>query len=229
MRFRRIWAFASFSILFLFLCTAACGEGLYTREWGLPKAPQLGSAAESAGCYNISKRYPLTKSHHGFDGTLQLLQDSRLSEFSRDGEPVSAFDLLYDEEVRRLFKDAPPLGAVLRIVTSDGEMAEVEESRTFDNTPIACLKEVSLKGPDKPSYFLTCDGNTGIGAHSGTVTYPYEVANRKLRSNYLSCFIGYLCWVGAGPIATYRRGAYQDWRYCRNGEEGICDNYRTGG
>ncbi len=57
----------------------------------------------------------------------------------------------------------------------------VEESRTFDNTPIASLDEVSLEGPDKPSYFLTCDGNTGIGAHSGMVTYPYEVANRRLR------------------------------------------------
>jgi hypothetical protein len=32
MRFRRVWAFASFSILFLFLCTAASGEGLDTRK-----------------------------------------------------------------------------------------------------------------------------------------------------------------------------------------------------
>ncbi len=86
MRFSGVWTFLSFSILFLLMSTAACGGDLYARESGLPKAPQLGSAAESAGCYNISKRYTLTKSYHDFDGTLQLLQDSRLSEFSRDGE-----------------------------------------------------------------------------------------------------------------------------------------------
>jgi len=111
---------------------------------------------------------------------IQLLQDSRLTK-SLYGEFGWAFALKQEDQLIRLFRDDPPLGAVLRILRYDDEITEIAESLTFDETPVAWLEEVRLSISGKPSYLLTRDMSTGIGARSGPKTYLYEVAQGKLR------------------------------------------------
>jgi hypothetical protein len=164
------------SLLIVYSLTvyADCGTGE-------PKAPCPDSVAKTAGCYKVVKQYRLTQALHGVNGMLQLLQDSRVTQFPHNKQFGAAFALYQDDELIRLFKNSPPLGAVLRILMYEGEIARVEESHTFDHAPVSWLEEVRLSGSGTPSYLATCDLSTGIGAHSGTETYFYEVIYGKLR------------------------------------------------
>jgi len=146
-----------------------------------------GPATKTAGCYRITKEFRLTQSSPGFNGSVQLLQDSRIVETLYDGEHLNIFDLIDEENVQQLFETTPPLGAVLRLVDygraigrSEGHLALVQKSYTFDGTPFAWLKEVNL-GSGAPSYLLTLDANSGIGEYSGLLTYLYEVVNDELK------------------------------------------------
>ncbi len=162
----------------LILCSLSAYAADETSE---PKAPCPDSVVKTAGCYEVVKQYRLTQALHGVNGMLQLLQDSRVTEFPHNKQFGAAFALYQDDDLIRLFKNSPPLGAVLRILMYEGEIARVEESHTFDHAPVSWLEEVRLSGSGTRIYQLTCDLSTGIGAHSGTETYFYEVIYGKLR------------------------------------------------
>ncbi len=162
----------------LMMCSLTAYAAGETSE---PKVPLPGSDAKTAGCYKVVKEYRLTQALDGVNGMLQLLLDSRLTEFPHNKQFGGAFALYQDDELIRLFKNSPPLGAVLRILMYEGEIARIWESHTFDDAPVAWLEKVRLSGSGKPSYLATCDLSTGIGAHSGTETYFYEVIYGKLR------------------------------------------------
>jgi hypothetical protein len=165
------------SVLIAYSFTVYAGE---TRE---PKVRSPGSAEKPAGCYKVSKSYPLTKSMHGIDGHLQLLQDSRLTEDLYDKQFGTALNnFVYDKTKLPLFKDKPPLGTVLRILSQDEGYVLTRESRTFDFVPVAWLEEVRLSEAQKPTYLFTLDESVGMGSYNGPVTYFYEIADGKLKA-----------------------------------------------
>jgi hypothetical protein len=165
------------SILMLYSFTAHAVETRGSKDLSIR------SAEKSAGCYKVSKSYPLSKSIHGIDGILQLLQDSRLTKDLYNKQFGTAFNdrYMYDKKMRPLFKDNPPLAAILRVLMQDKGFVSTRESHTFDNTPIAWLEEVRLLGADKPSYLLTKDESIGMGSYNGPVTYFYEIVDGKLK------------------------------------------------
>lgn len=146
-------------------------------------APSHTSASNIAGSYKIAKSYPLTKSIHGIDGVLQLLQDSRLPKNAYNKQYGTAFqDMnMIDEKLLPLFKDNPPLGAVLRILSQDKKFLFISESYTYDMVPVAWLEEVMLSDTNKPSYLFTQDLSIGMGSYAGPVTYFYEIIDGKLK------------------------------------------------
>jgi hypothetical protein len=145
----------------------------YAGEIGAPKASLQTSTGRIAGNYKISKSYPLTKTVHGIDGVLQLLQDSRLTkddynkQYGRTGP---------DEMVTH--KSA--LGAVLRIISKRKDVFRIVESHTYE-VSVAWLEEVRLSDSDTPTYLFTLDKSTGMGSFTGPITYFYKVADGKIK------------------------------------------------
>jgi hypothetical protein len=139
-----------------------------------------------AGCYKISQSYPLTKSIHGVDGILQLLQDSRLTKDAYDRQNGTGFNnYVYTTKENgdfSVFAENPPLGTVLRVLTKEGQFLRIAESHTYDIVPVAWLEEVILSGSDNPYYLLTLDESTGMGSYTGPTTYFYKVVNGRLKS-----------------------------------------------
>ncbi len=165
-----------FSILVAFFLT------VYPGEAGEPRLLSPDLTENPAGCYRVSKSFPLSKSVNGIDGILQLLQDSRLPR-NLYGKPFGTpFKDSYmdDKDVLPLFKDSPPLGAVLRIVSQRKELVLTEESHTSDDTPVAWLEEAKLVGK-KPTYLLTRDFSMSMGSYNGPITFFYEVAGGELK------------------------------------------------
>jgi len=179
------------SVLFL-VSAFICGQSLGHARAGEPPAGQIttvkpGPSTKTAGCHRVTREFRLTQAADGFNGSVQLLQDSRIVETLYQGEHLDVNDLIYEEKVQRLFEETPPLGAVLRLVNysgaigmSEGHFALVEKSYTFDDFPFARLNEATLASRAR-SYLLTCDANTGIGEYGGLVTYLYEVVHDELR------------------------------------------------
>ncbi len=155
----------------------------YAGEIKEPKAPATGSAETIAGSYKVSKSYPLTKATHGIDGVLQLLQDSRLPKDAYNKQFGTAFsDMnMINEKLLPLFKDNPPLGAVLRILSKHEKFLRISESHTYDMVPVAWLEEVMLSGSGRPSYLFTLDESIGMGSYAGPTTYFYNIIDRKLK------------------------------------------------
>lgn len=137
----------------------------------------------NAGCYKVSKSYLLTKSVHGIDGELQLLQDSRLTEEAYDKQFGTAFTTMhiYDDNTLAKFKDSPPLGTILRILSRHKEYVLLSESNTYDHAPVAMLEEVRLSNDDKPTYLFTLDKSIGMGSYNGPTTCFYEINDGKLK------------------------------------------------
>jgi hypothetical protein len=133
------------------------------------------SAEDNVGGYKVSKSYPLTKSTHGIDGTLQLLQDSRIT------TNLECWTYLDDKETFQIFRDNPPLGPVLRILSQYDGFVKTEGALAFDDTPVAWLKEVRLRGSTKPIYLLTRDFTIGMGSYAGPKTFFYEITDGKLK------------------------------------------------
>jgi hypothetical protein len=155
----------------------------YAGEIKEPKVFLPGSAEMLAGSYKVSKSYPLTKAVHGVDGVLQLLQDSRLTKDAYNKQFGTALNdmYMYDEKLLPLFKDNPPLGAVLRILMQGKGFFLTSESHTYDQVPVAWLEEVGLSGPSRPSYLFTQDLSIGMGSYAGPLTYFYEIVDGKLK------------------------------------------------
>ena len=184
-------AFLLLSVLFL-VSAFICGQSLGPARAGEPPARTIttvkpGPSTKTAGCYRVTREFKLTQAADGFNGSVQLLQDSRIVETLYQGEHLNVNDLIDEEKVQRLFEDTPPLGAVLRLVDYSGaigrserHLALVEKSYTFDDFPFARLNEATLASGAR-SYLLTCDANTGIGEYGGLVTYLYEVVHDELR------------------------------------------------
>lgn len=156
----------------------------YAGESSEIKAPSTAQTEKIAGSYRISKSYPLTKTVHGIDGALQLLQDSRLTKHDYDKQFGTAYKYVnrVDEKGLALFKDNPPLGTVLRVLANNDKFLAVRESRTYDLVPVAWLEEVALSNPYKPTYLFTLDESQGMGSYTGPVTYFYAIADGKLKA-----------------------------------------------
>jgi hypothetical protein len=165
------------SILMAYSFTVYAGE---TRE---SKVLSSCSAKNHAGCYKVSKSYPLSKSVHGINGILQLLQDNRLKKDLHNKQFGTAFNGMYmhDKKILSLFKDNPPLGVILRILSQQEGYYLAKESYTYDFVPVAWLEEVKLSGSEKPSYLFTKDESIGMGSYNGPVTYFYEIVDGKLK------------------------------------------------
>jgi hypothetical protein len=154
----------------------------YAGEIKEPKAPAKGSAKMIAGTYKVSKSYPLTKAIHGIVGVLQLLQDSRLTKDAYNANGAAIEDIIYeDEQLLPLFKDNPPLGSVLRILSQHEKFLRISESHTYDLVPVAWLEEVMLSDSGRPSYLFTLDESIGMGSYAGPVTYFYNIIDGKLK------------------------------------------------
>ena len=136
-----------------------------------------------AGSYVIAKNYRLTKSVHGVDGVLQLLQDSRLPKDAYNKLFGTAFSEMHmiDEKLLPLFKDNPPLGTVLRVLAQDKKFFWIKESHSYDLVPVAWLEEVMLTGSGRPSYLFTQDLSVGMGSYAGPLTCFYEIIDGKLK------------------------------------------------
>jgi hypothetical protein len=147
------------------------------------KAPTNESIKTIAGSYIVSKSYLLTKAIHGEDGVLQVLQDSRLPKDAYDKQVGTAFtDMnMIDEKLFPQFKDNPPLGSVLRILSKDEKFFWIRESHTYDLVPVAWLEEVMLSGSGRPSYLFTQDLSIGMGSYAGPTTYFYNIVDGKLK------------------------------------------------
>ncbi|MDM8543250.1 hypothetical protein QUF90_19415 [Desulfococcaceae bacterium HSG9] len=169
-----------------FLClfmTVVCALVAYSSEAVSAEDVSIAPVEPAAGCYRITKSYPLTEDVHGIDGVLQLLQDSRIPEDVYDKQLGSGFrDMyIYNEDLLRLFKDNPPLGSVLRILLKGKGYHILRESHTYDGVPLALLEDAVLSGGGRPTYLFTQDLSIGWGSYAGPMTIFYEVSNGKLK------------------------------------------------
>ena len=154
----------------------------YAGEIKEPNAPAKVSVETIAGSYKVLKSYPLTNAIHGIDGVVQLLQDSRLTKdmYNKQYGSVPIDMNTIDEKLFLLFKDNPPLGSVLRILSKDKKFFWIRESHTYDLVPIAWLEEVILSGSDRPCYLFTQDLSMGMGSYAGPITYFYNIIEGEL-------------------------------------------------
>jgi hypothetical protein len=165
------------SVLIFFIVTT------FANEIKESKAPAKDSAKTIAGSYIVTKSYRLTEAIHGVDGVLQLLQDSRLPKDAYNEQFGTAFtDMnMIDGKLLPLFKDNPPLGSVLRILSKDKNFFRINESNTYDMVPVAWLEEVMLSGSGRPSYLFTQDLSIGMGSYAGPTTFFYNIIDGKLK------------------------------------------------
>ena len=162
--------------------------GIYTTY--LPETSSMATAAiaanqavkdgPSTSDYIVYQSFRLTKRLHGIDGRLQLLQDARLTEAHRSAmwNVSSDIDFVFneDDELRKPFKNLPPLNAILRIVDRQGQVVEFEERAV-----LAELEEVKLYPSDRSTYLLTDDYSVGSGAYNGPITFFVEVVGGRFK------------------------------------------------
>jgi len=122
--------------------------------------------------YTIYQRFPLTQTIHGISGTLQLLEDARLSDELRQ-QMWFVGDISYSPE----FVEKPLLPKIVRLVNLTGQPVM---SRTLERG-LAKIAETSLYNEtNKPTYLLTVDYSVGWGGSNGPITFLVEVNGGNL-------------------------------------------------
>jgi hypothetical protein len=127
-------------------------------------APELAPEAppptpRRSGIYATWQTFPLHHKKNGFDGTLRLLEDSRVTKAGAIREGTIYFD------------EPTLLLARLELVAEDGHIVEARELER----PIANIIARDLRGDGRPTYLLTVDFTCGIGSYCGPITTLHEV------------------------------------------------------
>lgn len=143
--------------------------------------PQRQGALAPKG-YHIYQSVQIDPQVSGFDGFLQLLQDKRVEGPIREALwGADEFMWCYKPSELKDFcasiEEKPLLPAILRLVRPD---SSVEDSRTMER-PLATMTMHHLYGSKKPTYFITVDYSTGMGAYPGPVTALAEVSSGRLQ------------------------------------------------
>ena len=124
--------------------------------------------------YVVHQSISLDRATHGFDGTLEVLEDARVTpELQEAMWRVSADprQVLADNDPQRpSFEKNQLLNAQLRLVTSDGRIA-FEDKFVW---PLAEIEASPLSNAGDPVIFVTTDNTTNFGSYKGTQTRLLE-------------------------------------------------------
>lgn len=116
-------------------------------------APVIAAASSSpvAKVYATWKSIALRRAADGFDGTLRLLEDARVT------APGA------NRDARIYGDDGELLNARLELLDAGGNVVATRET----NRPIADLEARDLRGDGRPTYLFTVDYSCGMGSYCG--------------------------------------------------------------
>lgn len=139
---------------------------LAVPAWGAEPAIPVG--------YAIHKALPVDQATNGIDGSLQILEDSRITPALRADmwQQTTDLDLVLAEgdPLRKAIAKAPLQGAHLRLVDAAGK---VIADQSFD-VPLADLDRQQLHaGP--ATFLVGVDHSLGIGSYAGLETHLMDV------------------------------------------------------
>jgi hypothetical protein len=134
--------------------------------------------------YAVHQSLPLDQATNGIDGTLQILEDSRITPALRADmwQQTTDLDLVLAEgdPLRADLRKHPLQGAHLRLVDAAGK---VVTDQAFD-VPLAAIdRQVLHAGP--PTYLVSTDHSLGIGSYAGLETRLIEVDHGQLAAEDL--------------------------------------------
>jgi len=129
--------------------------------------------------YAVYQSIPLNPTENGIEGSLQILQDKRVTPEYRktwgmSANPQSA--LGEDAPLVQSIKARPLQDGHLRLVGVDGRKI-VDEAL---EAPLGEVKEVFLYGTKFPTYLVSVDLGIGFGSYAGPATMLVEIRKGKL-------------------------------------------------
>jgi len=129
--------------------------------------------------YAVRQSISLTRAAHGIDGTLEVLEDVRVTaELHEAMWRVSADprQVLGDNDPERVqFEKKSLRDAQVRLVTQDGRIA-FEDKFVW---PLAQIETTPLTNSGAPVIFVTTDNTTAFGSYNGTATRLLEFKRGK--------------------------------------------------
>lgn len=169
-------------VLAFYCCvTLAAPAALFT--------PQTANLATDSPRYAIVSQISLSKKANQVDGKFQIMEDARLTPRLRTKLWGTGGNDIDEDPALSAFKQKPLYNAQLRILASDGTIAEAFPLER----PLAKLGIARLYGDSRPTYLVTVDYSAGFGSYSGPITMPVEVHD------------GHLQWLEAKDKATGKK------------------------
>jgi hypothetical protein len=139
----------------------------------------------------VYQRVPLSAAADGFDGHLELLEDSRLTAARRKALwRAGAMAMEDDTPLWADFQRTPPRNGALRLVDAVGRAVETLPLER----PLATIKPGRLYGNVRVTYLVTVDYGIGAGSYNGPITFLLEVVNGRLH------------WLEATPVGSSKPG-----------------------
>lgn len=122
---------------------------------------------------SVKSEFLLTEKSDGFEGKLQLLEDSRINDELQEklwfmGEPDNVFEK--DDPRIKDFKNNPLMNAQLLLLDEDGKL---RATQIFEH-PLAKISPDQLH-PGHRTFLLTVDYSAGFGSYSGPITSFLEI------------------------------------------------------
>lgn len=142
---------------FLFLCVSS------TSLWASEMPSEF-----------VVRKTSVVQMKNGVDGTLELLEDARLTEDDR--KILNEHDPDVDLNRSPRFREKPVYSAIIRLRTKD--------SRVFHDLklekPTAELQSVKLGSDGDTAFFITQDFGIGMGSYNGPVTKILNLGSHPL-------------------------------------------------
>ncbi len=129
----------------------------------------------SSNDFIVHQKISLTQKSDGFDGVLEILRDSRVTD--SDIKLMQMHDPDLDLSKKSKFKSTPLKSAVVRLASRNGQ---VIQSLNLEN-PYASLESITTVEPGKRTLLLTEDFGIGMGSYSGPITRILAITSRSIK------------------------------------------------
>jgi len=164
------------SVLFAF---AVCCHSVSLAAEDRPFLSPLAAQQDNSAAFVIYQNIPLDAKECGIIGTLQILQDKRVTPEYRQTWGNSAYPMIAlgpDNGFVKSIEHHPLNNGRIRLLGQNGHVI-AEDSFT---EPLAKIATAYLYGSNFPTYLVTVDYGTGIGSYSGPATTLIEVRSGRL-------------------------------------------------
>lgn len=128
----------------------------------------LASDVVDVSDFVVHNKVILNKELDGFDGTIEILWDKRLTD--EDIKKLHGNDPSIDLLHSQLFKDTPLKQSIIRVKSNEGAI----QVTTLEK-PIASIELISIGQPHKRIALITQDFSIGMGSYNGPITQILEI------------------------------------------------------